>query len=78
MNPPEGCRFHTRCPFAVERCGREAPALRELAPGHAAACHLAEALPAYEEGSAAVTSPVAAKRLALYASRRANISANAG
>ena len=33
MNPPEGCRFHTRCPFAMERCGHEAPALRDLAPG---------------------------------------------
>jgi len=78
MNPPEGCRFHTRCPFAVARCEQEAPALRELAPGHAAACHLAEELPAYAEGSAAVTSPVAAKRLALYASRRAHIAETAG
>jgi len=78
MNPPEGCRFHTRCPFAVERCGHEAPALRELAPGHAAACHLAEELPAHAEASAAVTSPVAAKRLALYASRRAHIDETAG
>ncbi len=45
--PPAGCHFHPRCPFAVERCAREAPLLREIAPGHQAACHLAEQLPAY-------------------------------
>jgi len=39
--PPPGCRFHPRCPIAVERCRVEEPALRELAPGHVAACHLA-------------------------------------
>lgn len=40
-NPPSGCRFHTRCPIAVERCSSERPALREVMPGHLAACHLA-------------------------------------
>jgi oligopeptide/dipeptide ABC transporter ATP-binding protein len=39
-NPPEGCRFHTRCPYVMARCRVEAPRLRELAPGHFAACHL--------------------------------------
>jgi len=39
-NPPPGCRFHTRCPFVFDRCRVEVPALRELAPGHKAACHL--------------------------------------
>jgi oligopeptide/dipeptide ABC transporter ATP-binding protein len=38
--PPPGCRFHTRCPYAVERCRVEEPAMRELRPGHFAACHL--------------------------------------
>jgi peptide/nickel transport system ATP-binding protein/oligopeptide transport system ATP-binding protein len=38
--PPPGCHFHTRCPYAVERCKVEAPPLRELAPGHHVACHL--------------------------------------
>ena len=38
--PPSGCRFHTRCPFAFERCAREAPEPRPRAAGHAAACHL--------------------------------------
>lgn len=40
MNPPSGCRFHTRCPYAMARCKEEIPELRELAPGHFAACHL--------------------------------------
>jgi oligopeptide/dipeptide ABC transporter ATP-binding protein len=39
---PSGCRFHPRCPIAEPRCGAEVPALRSLAPGRAAACHLAE------------------------------------
>jgi oligopeptide/dipeptide ABC transporter ATP-binding protein len=39
-NPPSGCRFHDRCPIAVARCSEEVPALREVAPGHRAACHL--------------------------------------
>jgi oligopeptide/dipeptide ABC transporter ATP-binding protein len=40
LNPPRGCRFHTRCPFAMRRCTHEAPVLREAAPGHLVACHL--------------------------------------
>ena len=39
-NPPSGCRFHTRCPYATERCTREEPALRDIG-GVRAACHLA-------------------------------------
>jgi oligopeptide/dipeptide ABC transporter ATP-binding protein len=39
---PAGCRFHPRCPIAVERCGREDPVLRSLPSGIDAACHLAE------------------------------------
>lgn len=38
-NVPPGCRFHTRCPYAEQRCVQEIPALREIAPGHLAACH---------------------------------------
>jgi oligopeptide/dipeptide ABC transporter ATP-binding protein len=41
INPPSGCRFHPRCPIAVERCKHEVPPLRELGPEHWAACHLA-------------------------------------
>jgi oligopeptide transport system ATP-binding protein len=40
IHPPTGCHFHTRCPYAEARCSREAPALREIAPGHSVACHL--------------------------------------
>jgi oligopeptide/dipeptide ABC transporter ATP-binding protein len=42
VNPPPGCRFHTRCPFAIARCRSEEPALREVAPGRIVACHLRE------------------------------------
>ena len=44
MDLPTGCVFHTRCPHACERCSREAPALREIAPGHQTACHFADRL----------------------------------
>ena len=40
MNPPTGCRFHTRCPYATEQCKEAVPQLKEHAPGHWAACHL--------------------------------------
>ena len=39
IHPPQGCHFHPRCPRAKEQCRSEAPLLRELAPGHLAACH---------------------------------------
>jgi oligopeptide/dipeptide ABC transporter ATP-binding protein len=38
-NPPPGCAFHPRCPYAVERCRTELPVLREIAPAHWSACH---------------------------------------
>jgi len=40
INPPSGCHFHTRCPYAVERCRAETPLLREVKPGQMVACHL--------------------------------------
>ena len=44
FDPPAGCRFAGRCPYATEQCRREAPALRELRPGHQVACIRAEEL----------------------------------
>ncbi len=41
-NPPSGCRFHTRCRFATEKCRQEEPELREIRPGHFVACHYSE------------------------------------
>ena len=40
MNPPSGCRFHTRCPYATQQCKEETPKFKEHEPGHWAACHL--------------------------------------
>ena len=40
INPPSGCRFHTRCPAAYGRCRTEAPALTEVGAGHFVSCHL--------------------------------------
>ena len=40
LHPPSGCHFHPRCPMATDRCRSERPALRPVAPGHQAACHL--------------------------------------
>ena len=41
VNPPPGCRFHTRCPLAEARCSTEIPEWRELSDGHSVACHFA-------------------------------------
>ncbi|MBN2861249.1 MAG: ATP-binding cassette domain-containing protein [Sphaerochaetaceae bacterium] len=38
INPPSGCHFHPRCPYAIERCKKEYPPMKEVAPGHYAAC----------------------------------------
>lgn len=40
LNPPDGCVFHTRCPYAIEKCKREIPMKKMVAPNHAVACHL--------------------------------------
>lgn len=44
VNPPSGCYFHPRCQYAQERCKVEEPLLREVKPGHFAACHFSERL----------------------------------
>ena len=40
LNPPAGCRFHTRCRFATDRCRSEEPQLKQVAQGHLVAYHL--------------------------------------
>ena len=42
IDPPPGCRFHTRCPFAKEFCKQQEPPLREVRPNHLAACHFVD------------------------------------
>ncbi|MBN1470091.1 MAG: ATP-binding cassette domain-containing protein [Fusobacteriaceae bacterium] len=44
MNPPKGCKFSTRCPYATEKCNQERPLLREIIKGRYAACHRSEEL----------------------------------
>ena len=70
---PPGCRFHTRCPFAVDRCRTDDPALLPdpADARHRAACHFSDVLPPPEPLLAATpVAPAAARRLALYAGRR--------
>jgi peptide/nickel transport system ATP-binding protein/oligopeptide transport system ATP-binding protein len=43
VNPPAGCHFHSRCPYAMARCRTEPPVLREITAGHFASCHLHDA-----------------------------------
>jgi oligopeptide/dipeptide ABC transporter ATP-binding protein len=48
LNPPSGCRFHTRCPYLIDRCRTELPELLADGAGHATACHRASELPPAE------------------------------
>jgi oligopeptide/dipeptide ABC transporter ATP-binding protein len=69
---PAGCRFHPRCPFAIERCRVEEPVLDPAEPGHLAACHRKHELPQWQATASAVQgTSVTALRLALYAQRKA-------
>jgi oligopeptide/dipeptide ABC transporter ATP-binding protein len=50
LNPPSGCRFHTRCPFVMEHCKVQEPAFEEKTPGHWVACHLVERMSSPPKG----------------------------
>jgi oligopeptide/dipeptide ABC transporter ATP-binding protein len=69
-NPPNGCTFHTRCPFAIEKCRVEPPLLVANPAGHLAACHRQDELPPWQSAAVREQSPPAARRMALYALRR--------
>ena len=59
---PKGCRFHTRCPYAFDRCRVEEPLLKEAAPGHWVACHLREAPAATGAGAASAGGSIDVRR----------------
>ena len=70
--PPPGCRFHTRCPFADERCKVERPMLRPAGEGRQVACHHFETLPASEGlPPPPLRAPHVERRFALYRALRA-------
>ncbi len=71
LEPPSGCRFHPRCPFAIERCRTQEPELRVVEPGVKAACHRVGELPWQAEAETVRSlSPGARKRAELYLSRQ--------
>jgi oligopeptide/dipeptide ABC transporter ATP-binding protein len=70
MNPPPGCRFHTRCPYVIDRCRTEMPMPEAWSEDHLVTCHRAGELPATDGAGQDHVSATAARRMALYARRR--------
>ena len=71
LNPPSGCRFHTRCPYVIDRCRIERPRLVDDAAGHATACHRADELPPADASLSDVHFSPALERLVAAFSARA-------
>ncbi|WP_293718022.1 ABC transporter ATP-binding protein [Stappia sp.] len=69
LNPPAGCRFHTRCPLASEICAIERPVLSEVEPGRQVACHHWQSVESDAEALEPEPSPAARRRLVLYRAR---------
>ncbi len=71
INLPQGCRFHPRCPFAVDRCRKEEPTLSDVGADKAVACHRVDDLPDWEGSPDPldILSPAARRRVAAYAAR---------
>ncbi len=77
LYPPPGCRFHTRCPHAIERCREEAPALIDDG-GHATACHRWAELPAGAAATVAGAPSPALERLMAAFSRVPDVEPDRG
>jgi oligopeptide/dipeptide ABC transporter ATP-binding protein len=60
LNPPSGCRFHPRCPVAIERCKTDDPPLEELKPGHWVACWVAREQVTAGQAGPVIKQPIAA------------------
>jgi len=69
INPPPGCRFHTRCPFVIERCRTEPPPLMADGAGHAAACHRTGELPPFQPVRGSHISPSLQHLMAAFSGR---------
>jgi peptide/nickel transport system ATP-binding protein/oligopeptide transport system ATP-binding protein len=78
LNPPSGCRFHTRCPYVIDRCRVERPKLLNDAAGHATACHRAGELPPADANQSNTHFSPALERLVAAFSARAEGPASSG
>jgi oligopeptide/dipeptide ABC transporter ATP-binding protein len=79
LEAPSGCRFHTRCPYAIDICSQVEPELEPVGDGHVSACHRWRELPPEKADIAPdAAETAAAKRLELYGRYRDRVGASAG